>query len=81
MTREALERGDLRAGTTAPRAKLKFDRQIIAIARVHQQATIYSDDGDIAKLAGALDLEVIPISGLPSPPEDAQLLFPLDGES
>ncbi len=81
MTHGALSSGDLRAGTTATRAKLKFDRQIIAIARVLRQTTIYSDDSDIAKLAGALDLEVISVSGLPSPPEDAQLLFPPDGES
>ena len=81
MTREALESGDLRAGTTATRAKLKFDRQIIAIARVHRQTTIYSDDSDIAKLAAALELEVIPISALPTPPEDAQLALSLDEES
>ena len=51
MTREALAKGDLRAGTTATRAKLKFDRQIIAIARVEEDSTIYSDDGDIRRLA------------------------------
>ena len=32
MTREAMAAGDLRAGTDATRAKLKFDRQIVAIA-------------------------------------------------
>ncbi len=81
MTREALGSGDLRAGTTATRAKLKFDRQIIAIARVNRQTTIYPDDSDIAKLADTLDLEVIPISALPSPPEDAQLVLSLGEES
>ena len=81
MTREALGSGDLRAGTTATRAKLKFDRQIIAIARVNRQTTIYSDDSDIAKLADTLGLEVIPISALPSPPEDAELVLSLGEES
>lgn len=80
MTREALGGGDLRAGTTATRAKLKFDRQIIAIARVHGQTTIYTDDSDIAKLTDALDLEVISISALPPPPEDLQLALALDEE-
>ena len=72
MTREALRAGDLRAGTDATRAKLKFDRQIIAIARTQNQTTIYSDDDDIATLAGSLGLEVIPIHALPVPPESAQ---------
>ena len=80
MTREALGSGDLRAGTNATRAKLKFDRQIIAIARVCRQTTIYSDDSDIAKLAAVLDLKVIPISALPPPPENTQLALSLDEE-
>lgn len=77
ITHEALKGGDLRAGTTTTRAKLKFDRQIIAIARVQGQSAIYSDDDDIAKLADSLDLEVIPISELPLPPEDRQLSLDL----
>ena len=44
MTRDAIGAGDLRAGTEATRAKLKFDRQIIAITRTEGQTTIYSDD-------------------------------------
>lgn len=73
ITHEALKGGDLRAGTTTTRAKLKFDRQIIAIARVQGQTVIYSDDEDIAKLADPLGLEVIPVNELPLPPEDRQL--------
>ena len=66
MTHEALSAGNLRAGTDATRATLKFDRQIIAIARVQYQSTIYSDDEDIAKLAEKLDLEVFPTSATPA---------------
>ena len=72
MTREALREGNLRAGTQATRSKLKFDRQIIAIARTQNETTIYSDDGDIATLAEPLGLEVIPLHTLPVPPKDAQ---------
>ena len=72
MTRDAISAGDLRAGTVATRAKLKFDRQIISIARTQGQTIIYSDDEDIAKLAEALELEVIPVHALPRPPEDTQ---------
>ena len=75
MTRDAIAAGDLRAGTTATRAKLKFDRQIIAVARTWQQTTIYSDDEDIAKLASALELEVVPVHALPKPPEISQKTF------
>ena len=83
MTRQALREGDLRAGTQATRAKLKFDRQIVAIARTQNQTTIYSDDQDIATFAKPLGLEVIPVHALPVPPEDAQrrLEFEPDGES
>lgn len=78
MTREALREGDLRAGTQATRAKLKFDRQIIAIARTQSQTTIYSDDEDISTLAEPLGLEVVPVHALPVPPEDAQRRLALE---
>ncbi len=69
MTRDAIAAGDLRAGAQTTRAKLKFDRQIIAITRVQGQKTIYSDDGDIAKLGTALGLKVVPIHALSRPPQ------------
>ena len=72
MTRDAIAAGDLRAGIETTRAKLKFDRQIVAIARTQGQKTIYSDDGDIAKLGEALELEVIPIRALPVGPNEPQ---------
>ena len=72
MTREALREGDLRADTQSTRAKLKFDRQIIAIAKTQRQTTICSDDEDIATLAEPLGVEVVPVHALPVPPEDAQ---------
>ena len=82
MTRDAIAAGDLRAGTDTTRAKLKFDRQIIAIARTRGQTTIYSDDGDIARRGDTVGLEVVPIHELPRPPEDSQTelgLGPGDG--
>ena len=78
MIREALREGDLRGGTQATRAKLKFDRQIIAIARTQGQTTIHSDDGDIFTLAEPLGLEVIPVHALPVPPEGAQTRLELE---
>lgn len=56
---------------STPRAKAKFDDQIIAIAAVEQATAIYSDDDDIAKRSGSR-FQVVGIEALPLPPEDAQ---------
>jgi len=77
MTHNAMAAGDLRAGTSATRAKLKFDRQIVAIALTRGETTVYSDDGDIARLGRPLGLEVIPSHALPERPEDPQFAFDL----
>jgi predicted nucleic acid-binding protein len=58
-------------------AKLKFDRQIIAIAKSHSAKTIYSDDiglGSVAKLNG---IRTIHTWELPLPPVAAQAEFDL----
>ena len=81
MTRDAIVAGDLRAGADATRAKLKFDRQIIAISRTQGQKVIYSDDQDIAKLSIAFEIEVIPIHALPQPPSETQMALTLDSVS
>ena len=59
-------------GLAIVESKLKFDRQIVAIARTQGQNTIYSDDGDIAKLGEALELEVVPIHALPVGADEPQ---------
>jgi hypothetical protein len=56
-------------------AKLKFDRQIVAIAKVIGATTIYSDDGGIAAVAGRGKIPVIRVSDLPLPPESPQQTF------
>lgn len=52
---------------TSSRTKAKFDDQIVAIARVECASVIYSDDEDIAKLAGS-NVRVVGMSALPTPP-------------
>lgn len=44
---------------SAPWQKVKFDRQIVAIAKVHGVATIYSDDLDIKKHGRDCGLQVL----------------------
>lgn len=76
--RDARQRGDKREGTGATWAKVKFDRQIVAIAKVEGAATIYSDDTDIRKLGESSDLTVIGLAELPLPPVDPQQPLGLD---
>jgi len=74
--REALRAGDKKEGT-ASWLKVKFDRQIVAIAKVEGAAVIYSNDDDIRRFSTRDSLEVISLEGLPSPPETPQGdLFP-----
>ncbi|MBB4199946.1 hypothetical protein CCR94_10825 [Rhodoblastus sphagnicola] len=55
-----------------PRAKAKFDDQIVAIAAVESATIIYSDDPHIKSLAKGR-FNVIGAADLPLPPADAQM--------
>jgi predicted nucleic acid-binding protein len=61
-------------------AKMKFDRQIIAIAKVSKVNTIYSDDTTLAAVARANGISVTHTWELPLPPVKSQqeLDFPDD---
>jgi hypothetical protein len=77
-TREAIAAGDKRGGSESSWAKVKFDRQIIAIARIEGASAIYSDDGDMVRFAKNSGIAVIRVCDLPLPPEDPQQSLPLD---
>jgi predicted nucleic acid-binding protein len=72
MTRAAIASGDKRGGAEGTWAKVKYDRQIVAIAKVEGATTIYSDDTDVRRIASEVHIRVISISELPLPPEAAQ---------
>lgn len=78
--REALDKGDKKEGGSATWAKLKFDRQIIAIAKVEGAKTIYSDDDDIGRYAVRDEVEVVKMADLPDPPSDPQVSLPFEEE-
>lgn len=78
MTAAAIDQGDKKEGVPASWSKVKFDRQIVAIAKTNSVSTIYSDDEDLAKFATAQGISVIKLSELPLPPEDAQMTFAWD---
>ena len=68
ITRDAINKGQYLIGSDATRATLKFDRQILAIARVEGETTVYSDDGHMSTLGSQIGIRVIPTHQLPLPP-------------
>ncbi len=80
MTREAIEDGDKRGGGEGTWAKVKFDRQIVAIAKVEGANVIYSDDRNVQTFAAGVGISVVKVADLPLPPEDPQAPLPLEEE-
>ena len=74
--RAAIQEGDKKAGATAPWAKVKFDRQIVAIARVEGADVIYSDDEDMVRYASRVNISVVRVADLPMPPPEQMDLLP-----
>lgn len=60
-------RGRKRAESVGTWAKVKFDRQIVAISKVYGVTTIYSEDGDIRRIAGPEGIKVKTVSDLSLP--------------
>ena len=82
MTREAINGGDKRGRGEGTWSKIKYDRQIIAIAKVEGASVIYSDDKGIWKYGSDAGLSVLRTADLPLPPENPQLGLNLeDGNS
>ena len=79
MTRDALDSGKKRGGSATTWAKIKYDRQIVAIAKVCGATTIYSDDRDVRSLAKGTKISVVGLADLSLPAEKAQLDLELTG--
>lgn len=71
MARAALGRRHKR-GDNLTYAKLKYDRQIVAIAKVNGATTIYSDDDDVRTIGAEAGVEVKGLADLPLPPQSPQ---------
>lgn len=82
MTRRALDgKGGKKDGSNSTWAKVKFDRQIVAIAKVCGASKIYSDDEDVQKLAKQHNLSVAGLAELPLPESDRQFKLNLEGHA
>ena len=73
MTASSIKDGDKKAGSTATAAKVKFDRQITAIAKVNGGSLIYTDDENLTKFANGQGISTTALWELPLPPEEPQL--------
>lgn len=79
ITFDAKISGDKKSGSNETWAKIKFDRQIVAIAKVHKATAIYSDDKGLAKFAKKTNIDVVKLVDLPFPDSAKQLsLLDLD---
>jgi predicted nucleic acid-binding protein len=78
MTRRALDAGDKRGGVDGTWSKIKYDRQIVAIAKVEGAAALYSDDAGVRSFGKVVGLTVLGSWELPLPPEDPQTTLTFD---
>jgi predicted nucleic acid-binding protein len=53
--------------TTDTKAKISFDKQIVAIAVANEVKTIYSDDKGVKNFGGYASVDVVPMRDLPLP--------------
>jgi len=78
--KDSLDRGGIRIDATDPkvsRGKVKFDRQIVAIAKAEGATAVYSDDTDVFNYAKNVGLQAFKTADLDLPPEDPQHLLDL----
>jgi hypothetical protein len=68
------------ASPDTPWQKVKFDRQIVAISKLHGAHTIYSDDRDIRSIAEDIGIKVISCWELDLPVSKTPLLDSLPPE-
>ena len=64
--------GSMRPTRKVTKSKVKFDRQIVAIAKAEEANTIYADDADIFTLAERAKIKAYRSRDLDLPPEDPQ---------
>lgn len=73
MTRRLLDTSDKRDGSTEVWNKIKYDRQIVGIARRYQASTIYTDDRGLRNTAKRIGMPTIGLAELRLPPTKAQV--------
>lgn len=72
MARSAMRSGNKKGGSSSTYAKIKYDRQIVAIAKTENATIIYSDDKGLRTLAQAHSIKPYGLADLPIPHSDPQ---------
>jgi predicted nucleic acid-binding protein len=80
MELSARGKGGRKAASASPYQKVKFDRQIVAIAKVNGAHTIYSDDEDLGRFAKNAGMKVVCTWDLLIPPSKTPLFDDLPDE-
>ncbi len=78
---EDRKKGDKRGGSANTWAKVRFDRQILAICKTNGAKLIYSDDEGIIKFAPKFGLEVVSTWDLTLPAAKQTKMFDESGEA
>lgn len=73
----SLRRGDKRDGSDRPWQKIKVDRQLVAISKVHGAQLIVSDDGDVRAAAARCGIRATSVDALPIPDSARQHPLPI----
>ncbi len=71
--RDAAAKGDIRDGLTITKSRMKFDRQIVAIALTNGARVLYTDDDGVRKFAEGCGLSVKRTSDLAIPAVQQEL--------
>ena len=71
-----MEAGNKRSGAVGPWQKVKVDRQIVAVAKVHGVDELYTDDDGVRRLAESDGIRVKGVADLPPPADPQPPLFP-----
>ena len=79
-TSDAKKRGGKKGGSDSSWAKVKFDRQIVAICKVRSVTSIYSNDQDVLRFGKAENIPVVAVWDLPDPPPKQAEMFASQGE-
>lgn len=83
VTSDAIKRGGHRIDAANPdssKTKIKFDRMIVAIAKVEGAHTVYSDDDDVHSYATRAGLKAFRTAELDLPPEELQSSLDFDAK-